>query len=138
LPTAWPWHIGSDRVTVMVPLPPSVGSGVGPTAITGGSLTGTDGAVDGATDGATDGEADSVGGVGAGVSAAGVPAGVDVGAGSVTAGVAWGGVVTLAPGVRVERAISSSRPGGTTAPAVSATVARMRFNTPIATTSRAR
>jgi hypothetical protein len=109
---------------------PVTGSGValGPRATVGEVGDGV-----GSADGATDG---SLAGVAAGVSAGGVA--VD---GSVLAdgsdGVLDPGVAT-ATGGGDWRATPSTGGEGATAPAVSATVARMRLRTPMATTRRAR
>jgi hypothetical protein len=115
---------------------PVTGSGValGPRATVGDVGDGV-----GSADGATDG---SLAGVAAGVSVGGVA--VDGSAlvdGSVLAD-GWDGV--LDPGVATAtgggdwRATPSTGGEGATAPAVSATVARMRLRTPMATTRRAR
>ena len=101
------------------------GCGVGPWATVGGvGVAEATGSLEGAgTLGLDDGVALPSGGADA------PPAEVD-GAGELTG-------VTIGVGVCVARATSDEGPGATT-PAVNATVARMRFKTPMATTSRAR
>ena len=90
--------------------------------------------------------ADGVGDASGGVEGSGEPGvvdGVGLASGGVDAapedveGVGDAAGVTIGAGVCVERATSDEGPGAT-APAVSATVARMRFKSPMATTSRAR
>ena len=111
------------------------GVGVGTTATIGpsdgaveadGSV---DGAVDGAIEGSTDGPIDEADGSGPPPA---MPDGV---------GLADEDGVTVpddGPGLPTMTATPSSRRGGATIPAVNATVARMRFRSPMATTRRAR
>jgi hypothetical protein len=103
------------------------GVGLGPSAIVAGvddALGASVGTADGSEDGASGGDE-------LGVPADGSLDGTGVGD-PVDTGTA------VETGVGETRATSPGRVLGATAPAVSATVARMRFNTPMATTSRAR
>jgi hypothetical protein len=108
---------------------PAVGRGVGSTATTGPA---SGGRVDGVV--TADG---STGGVTADGAGSPLVAGVTLGVGVVA-----DGAVSDAPGATVgpglPRAIPSAGRGGATNPAVSATVARMRLRSPMATTRRAR
>jgi hypothetical protein len=105
------------------------GVGVGPSA-TMGPPVGAAEAV-GSAEGVTDGSSD---GCGPGSDAAGVVAGLGLVPGEPSG---WDAVAT-GGGVSEARATSVCGRLGATAPAVSATVARMRFSTPMATTRRAR
>ena len=107
------------------------GVGVGMTATAGGSVGMTadaEGSADGATDGSTEGT--TADGVGSGLAPV-----EPVGVGSLA-----GGDVGACDGAGVPRlpAMSPFGRAGATRPAVNATVARMRFRSPMATTSRAR
>ena len=110
------------------------GTGVGPPATIGPSVGVADvvGAADGSIDGVADGSTD-------GPVPGSVETGVASGVAVVTGAAVLGDAVATAPGELEARATSPpSGRLGATAPAVSATVARMRFNTPMATTRRAR
>jgi hypothetical protein len=105
------------------------GVSVGPSA-TIGPLGVDDGVgADGGADGSVDGTGVISGPLG--------PVGVALGSGWTLAGGDAGGV-DGDPGVLLAAATPPSGAVGTTAPAVRATVARMRFSSPIATTRRAR
>jgi hypothetical protein len=115
-----------------VPVEPGVG--VGTTATIGASVGAAElgGSADGSTEGRTDGSVE-----GSTVEADGpAPADVPLGDGSVD----WDGVSGSDEGAGLPgiTAIPPSGPVGVTKPAVSATVARIRFRSPMATTRRAR
>jgi hypothetical protein len=115
-------------------VPCDAGVGVETTATIGpsdaaGELDGaTDGAIDGSLDGSVDGSTEGPTGE--------VGSGVTVGAGETTGG----GPTAIEDGLGVPGTFATSDGGrlGATNPAVSATVARMRFRSPMATTKRAR
>ena len=117
---------------------PVTGSGVGDgfTATIGPSLGVAVGSTEGSPDGSTEGSSAGSEAPALGVPelALGVVPEVALGAGSEPTGDA----VETGAEVWDARATSAGGRTGATAPAVSATVARMRFNTPMATTSRAR
>jgi hypothetical protein len=113
------------------------GVGVGATATIGSSVGAVEagGSVDGAGEGSIEGSIEGP-----------LDGATDEGEGSVPPlpeGVGSAGVDGVAdapdvPGLAPMTAIPSSRCGGATNPAVNATVARMRFRSPMATTRRAR
>ena len=113
---------------------------IGPLGTTGGTGS-ADGATDGMgfADGAIDGSSEGPT-VGATVLEVGV--GVGVGTGSATVGLAGRelalGAIGDVLGVGLASAMSPGGRDGATTPAVSATVARTRLRSPMATTSRAR
>ena len=102
------------------------GAAVGPPATIGPSVAGAEGC----------GSTDSLGAALAGGSVVGD--GLEVALDGVAEGPLGAEVGWLTDGVPEARATSAGGRVGATTPAVNATVARMRFRTPMATTSRAR